>query len=241
MAGSSWTTFTPGTRIKSTPVNENFEWSNQHIVPHNGANKTDGVYDLGESTARWRQIYSKNIDVQNTATAGHLMLGGSGASILLFDSDTTLAANSDARVPTQKAVRSFVDVFGGKFKQFLSTQGTGSFSFSSFTTITSISIVPTTNTAQILIVFDVIIEAGNASVTSGIVGARLNGNVINGSQRGWQHLAAASVYNHAHITLHFLLSPGATSTQTVEVGYQANAGSVLATGQPFLAVAEIKA
>ena len=81
---------------------------------------TGNVESLGMSTAR--TMLSIN-NVENTAlstwvgssnittlgTIGTLKVGSAGASITLFSTDTTLAGNSDATIPTEKAIKAYVD------------------------------------------------------------------------------------------------------------------------------------
>jgi microcystin-dependent protein len=76
--------------------------------------KINAGSDLGTSTKRWGNVYSRDTNASNavigklTATIATLFDSVSN-TITQFDADPTLAANSDARLPTQKAVKGYAD------------------------------------------------------------------------------------------------------------------------------------
>lgn len=88
MAGSAWNTFTPGTVIKSSEVNANFDWLEGSLAPMTGGNQTNGVYDLGTTTAAWRNLFLSNSIVLN------------GDTITSFDGATVEATNGVITVKT---------------------------------------------------------------------------------------------------------------------------------------------
>ena len=64
---------------------------------------TDNTDDLGSPGLQWKDLY-----VNGTGFIDAITLN-TGATITIFDIDETLAANSDTRVPTQQAVKAYVD------------------------------------------------------------------------------------------------------------------------------------
>ncbi len=57
MAGTTWPSLVVGSKAKASEVEAKFEWSEQHIVPHNAGTKTDATYDVGETSFRFRNGY----------------------------------------------------------------------------------------------------------------------------------------------------------------------------------------
>jgi len=186
MAGSSWNVFVPATKAKSSEVNANFDWIEGHIVPMNAGFQTDGTYDIGSATARWKDAYfsgigrfdtrlkagldatsstgffigkqGSNIDLLfsgNTAftttavsinaindnnsanipleirasktrlTTGDFALADTSTAISEFSTDGTLAGNSDLAVPTEKAVKTYVDSLVGLLVKGYPSSSTG--------------------------------------------------------------------------------------------------------------------
>jgi hypothetical protein len=171
MAGTVWHDFAPSTKAKSSEVDENFDWMEGSIVPMSAGSTTDAVYDLGTTTARWRDLFisrtayintslfvggaagqaatgtaqfraGSNVDLivkgnvgftttavsinatndSNSAnipleirasmvriTVGGLALQDTTTSITEFSTDGTMAGNSDSVVPTEKAIKTYVD------------------------------------------------------------------------------------------------------------------------------------
>jgi hypothetical protein len=60
MAGTSWINFVANTKARADDVNHNFDWLEGSLVPMNSGSKTNGVYDLGENTYRWHNLYLSN-------------------------------------------------------------------------------------------------------------------------------------------------------------------------------------
>lgn len=179
MAGTTWPVLVAGQKARASDVEAKFDWLEGHIVPMTGGNTTTGVYNLGTTTAKWKDLYLSNkvvadgglvvgtitstepldinytsnfggvfakkstnsnswIKIENDArsfligvrgdssdnftiydnvvsqdvltidTAGSLSLKN-GTGINEFSTDTTLAGNSDLAVPTEKAVKTYVD------------------------------------------------------------------------------------------------------------------------------------
>ena len=88
MAGSTWHTFTPGTVAKSSEVNENFDWLEGSLAPMVGGSMTTAIYDLGTTTAAWRNLY----------LSGNIVLGGD--TITSFDGTSIEATNGVVSVRT---------------------------------------------------------------------------------------------------------------------------------------------
>jgi len=78
MAGTSWPTLAAGRKAKASEVELKFDWIEGHLVPMTGGNMTTSVYDLGTSTAQWRNAwisdfcYVGNTDVKFLALSAHL-------------------------------------------------------------------------------------------------------------------------------------------------------------------------
>lgn len=74
----------------------------------------DQVYNIGSPQATYNTIYSSSV-VSDTANIGSLsatinqLLDSFSNSISRFDRDAQLTANSDSRLPTQRAVKAYVD------------------------------------------------------------------------------------------------------------------------------------
>lgn len=82
MAGGTGFNFVPNTKIRSTEVNQNFEWTRGHYLPITQSGtwaNTTGVYDLGSATYKFRDGYfSGSVSAAAmTATAiGGILNGG---------------------------------------------------------------------------------------------------------------------------------------------------------------------
>lgn len=74
----------------------------------------DQVYNIGSPSSGYNTVYSSSV-VSDTANIGSLsatvnqLLDSFANSISRFDRDAQLTANSDSRLPTQKAVKSYID------------------------------------------------------------------------------------------------------------------------------------
>lgn len=80
MAGTTWFTFTAGTKIRSSEVNSNFDWLEGSLAPMNGGSTTTAVHDLGSTTARWNNCY--------LATRTNITAPGVGDADILFQATT---------------------------------------------------------------------------------------------------------------------------------------------------------
>jgi len=61
MAGTSWPDLEGGQKARASDVEAKFDWIEGSIVPMVAGNKTDGAYDLGESSYRWNVGYIKEL------------------------------------------------------------------------------------------------------------------------------------------------------------------------------------
>lgn len=97
MAGSTWTAFAPQTKIRSSEVNANFDWIEGSLVPMNAGSKTNTIYDLGEASNRWRDLFlGQNIYLYNTAGTGYMKLYGVGSTeFRMYDDSGTLLYRID--------------------------------------------------------------------------------------------------------------------------------------------------
>ena len=78
---------------------------------------TNGASNLGIPSLRWNNVYTQSVDTTGLNATGinFATLTDSGSlTINKFDNDVTLAADSSLRLPTQQAVKRYVDskVFG---------------------------------------------------------------------------------------------------------------------------------
>jgi hypothetical protein len=60
MAGTTWPALVAGRKAKASEVELKFDWIEGSIAPMLGGSMTDGVYDLGTSTAQWNYVYAKS-------------------------------------------------------------------------------------------------------------------------------------------------------------------------------------
>lgn len=58
---STWPTLTAGNKARASEVETKFDWLEANILPMLGGSTTDAVYDLGNTTTRWRDIYLTGI------------------------------------------------------------------------------------------------------------------------------------------------------------------------------------
>jgi microcystin-dependent protein len=77
----------------------------------------DQTYNIGSNAARYNTVYASNLD-SNVVRTGDLsatintLLDSFANSITRFDRDTQFTADSDSRLPTQHAVKAYVDQLG---------------------------------------------------------------------------------------------------------------------------------
>jgi hypothetical protein len=95
--------------ITSTNGIINGSWS-----VNNNLNPTlSSAFNLGSSGLQWNNVYSQNVNA-GVVNSGVLNFSSAlvdkfGSNVVMFDTDGTLVANSDARLPTQSAVKTYVD------------------------------------------------------------------------------------------------------------------------------------
>lgn len=97
---SSITTSTVGSISGTWTVNDGFNPD------------TNGGANLGTASLRWSNVYAQTADAStlNATTVKFLNLTDSNlASVTRFDTDTALAANSDSRLATQRAIKKYID------------------------------------------------------------------------------------------------------------------------------------
>jgi len=73
---------------------------------------TNGGADLGTNSLRWGNVYTQTTDaatVNATSVKFSNLTDANLASITRFDNDTALAANSDSRLATQRAIKQYID------------------------------------------------------------------------------------------------------------------------------------
>lgn len=73
---------------------------------------TNGGANLGTNSLRWSNVYTQTVDattVNATSIKFANLTDTNLAAITRFDSDTTLAANSDSRLATQRAIKKYID------------------------------------------------------------------------------------------------------------------------------------
>lgn len=90
MAGTSWPTLAAGRKASAAEVNAHFAWIEGSLIPFSGGSSTDGVYDIGTTTAYWRVLYCNSINA--TSTAHGVAIG-----------TTTVANNSDVALEVAAA------------------------------------------------------------------------------------------------------------------------------------------
>jgi len=74
MAGTSWPSLAAGQPARAADVENKFDWIEGSITPMTGGNQTDNTYDLGTSTARWSNIYGRNL-ITSSITATTVACG----------------------------------------------------------------------------------------------------------------------------------------------------------------------
>jgi len=79
MAGTVWYNLQGGQKAKASQVNSNFDWIEGDILPMNAGSQTNGVYDFGSSSFRWRDgFFSRDLYM---GFQGKLYLGDSSTYI----------------------------------------------------------------------------------------------------------------------------------------------------------------
>lgn len=156
MAGVSWPTLAAGSRARASDVELKFDWIEGDLVPMLAGSKTTGVYDIGTSAFKWRSAYFStrvntpalglsdtsflSFDAGGTSTVAVALKLSAGVAVNEFSIDQSLGGNSDLAVPTEKAVKQYVDSAGGGPVSFASGNF-GSVVLGSFgTTLTSLSV-----------------------------------------------------------------------------------------------------
>lgn len=97
---SSITTSTSGTISGTWTVNNGFNPD------------TNGGANLGTGALRWSNVYAQTVDastVNATTVKFSNLTDVDLTSITRFDTDNTLAANSDSRLATQRAIKKYID------------------------------------------------------------------------------------------------------------------------------------
>lgn len=83
-------------------------------VVNNFTPSVSNVPTLGSSSLRWNAVYATNfnaasdINSQGTIRFTTSIIDGASVSINRFDADTSLTSNADNRLPTQRAVKTYV-------------------------------------------------------------------------------------------------------------------------------------
>jgi hypothetical protein len=92
-----------------------YKINNQHISQNNGrifytSTDQDGNFSVGDLFKINQATGQATLNVSSFNLAGlnSLQLGNAGATVSSFSTDGTLSANSDAIIPTQKAIRTYI-------------------------------------------------------------------------------------------------------------------------------------
>jgi hypothetical protein len=118
MAGTSWPTLAAGRKAKASDVELKFDWIEGNVVPMSTGEQTNNAYDLGTSAYRWKTVYAMDLNLGGSNTTGGIVSGttasnaiklATGSAVNEFSIDATLADNSDLAIPTEKAVKTYVD------------------------------------------------------------------------------------------------------------------------------------
>lgn len=94
MAGTSWFSFSPNTRIRSSEVNANFDWLEGNLVPMSNGTEADSAYDLGTSSYKWDNAYINNvmaingINFDTAASSAPERIYASGHTLAFVANDT---------------------------------------------------------------------------------------------------------------------------------------------------------
>lgn len=87
MAGTSWPTLTAGQIARASDVISRFQWLEGSLAPMTGGSQTDGVFDLGTTTANWRNLHVRSI--APTSTSKCVTVGTTTACTTTADSDAS--------------------------------------------------------------------------------------------------------------------------------------------------------
>lgn len=155
MAGTLWPSLTAGQKARAADVEAKFDWIEGHIVPMQGGNLTTGVYDLGTTTAHWRNLHLSGSIINSGATALAIQPDSSiklriGPAVNEFSTDGTLGDNSDNAVPTEQAVKTYVDAASRTFSQVITTVTMGAAGVGESNTASARTLIGATSTAQYL-------------------------------------------------------------------------------------------
>lgn len=69
MSGTDWYTLTQNTKARASEVLANMEWYQGNFVPFDVGSKTNAVYDLGEASYKWRNLYISDKIYLGTTTS----------------------------------------------------------------------------------------------------------------------------------------------------------------------------
>lgn len=105
MAGTVGYNFSANTTIRSSEVNQNFEWFRGHYIPITQSGtwaNTTGIYDLGSAANKWRDLHlSRNANVGgDLALTGSVTTGQIGSGILKTSSGSSTSAGNAAQYVT---------------------------------------------------------------------------------------------------------------------------------------------
>lgn len=155
MAGTTWFTFSPATLIKSSEVNLNFDWLEGNLVPQTGGSATNGVYDLGASATKWRDLYLSNAFILGTTTMTSSDIGKVDASTIEVSGGTMRV--KDSGISTAKIAASAVT--SNTITAAGSAGGVGA------STVASVAITVSANNSPVLISFGATINVSTVFFT----------------------------------------------------------------------------
>lgn len=252
MAGSHWHTFITDTPAKLSEVNENFQWMEGHMLPHNSGTPTPSVYDLGTSTAQWRSLFLAESIVINGMTitsfsSSALQVSGSSVQIRAGYIQGS-ASNSPGAAQGHIAQATVSDIaIRANALTIQSNNATGTSLFGFGTTITAVSISTSGN--PVLILADINMTCCDATLGGWdcALNLEMDGSALTGgfSRITTQH-ASGSVTTSGgvirqHLQLGFMLMhTPASGGHTYRLGYNLGASADLFGGQHNLTVIEFK-
>lgn len=60
-SGSAWNDLAANTKAKASEVMDNFDWAQTNLFPHKSGSMTDGVYDVGSGSFRFKNVHLSGI------------------------------------------------------------------------------------------------------------------------------------------------------------------------------------
>ena len=86
MSGTNWTNLTANVLARAADVNMDLDWFQGTFTPNFEGSKTDGAYDLGESSYMWRDGYFRDKVYLGTTTS--FIFRDTDGSVKIYNSNT---------------------------------------------------------------------------------------------------------------------------------------------------------